>query len=94
MEGSQSRSSQESVFRCITVRTHMLRVTIGPGLLVVSGIIIFSTPSHPQKCPGLDNKLYIRPVFIINWAFPEYKLVKSLEPSLMSQGTFKLVFSV
>lgn len=56
-------------------------VCLGQFLPVVAGIIIFSVPSL-KKCPGLDNKLYNHLVFIINWAFSEYKLVKSFEPSL------------
>lgn len=85
MQDFQSRSSQELVFRCISSRSHICRVTVGPGLLVVPVIIIFSTPSCPQKCPDLNNKVYINPVFLIDWTFPEYKLVRSLAPSLISQ---------
>lgn len=90
MESSQNRSSQQSVFRYISARPYRCRVTIGPGLLVVSGIIIFSTPCHPQKCPGLDNKLHIRPVFMINWAFSEYKLVKGLETKFNEPRNFQI----
>lgn len=62
---------------------------LGQFVTVVPGIIIFSTPSRSQKV--LVWIIYSHLVFMINWAFPEYKLLKSLEPGLTSQGIFKLV---
>lgn len=59
-------------------------VTIRSGLLRTVYSCYFYCPLSLSECPGLDNILYSYPVFMINWAFPEYKLVKSLEQNLTS----------
>lgn len=71
----------------VTISSYLL----GAFIPVVPGIIIFSTPSHSQNVlVCIVNYIHGHLVFMINWAFLEYKLLKSLELGLTKQGIFKL----